>query len=62
MNSFGFDNKETITNLIFTQGLTRVGRSLFLGSKVVFVAPTGGNTTRIKAMWLFFRYKKGALV
>lgn len=58
-NQYGFDKKETISNLISKHNLASVGGDLFSGEKCVFNKPRGGLKSRLKATWLFFKDLEG---
>ena len=58
-NQYGFDKKETLTNLINKHNLVSVDGDLFNGDKCVFNKPKGGLRSRLKATWLFFKDLEG---
>ena len=59
LNQYGFDKKETLTNLIGKHDLVSVDGDLFSGEKCVFNEPRGGLKSRLKATWLFFKELEG---
>ena len=59
LNKYGFDKKETLTNLISKHGLVSFDGDLFSGEQCVFNKPKGGLRSRLKATWLFFKDLEG---
>jgi hypothetical protein len=55
LNKYGFDKKETLTNLINKNGLVKTKTGLEKNGRVVFVFPKGGLSSRLKATWEFFK-------
>jgi hypothetical protein len=55
LNKYGFNKKETLTNLIGKHSLISVNGDLFSGNACVFSKPKGGLRSRLKATWLFFK-------